>query len=996
MPGAKKCVYCGAAVPASESRAGSEFSWNVQDFPKPRKKTNVSIDWGGEKITDKDSGRTYFQKESRWEEPEEAKSMFNFDMTHENLQQKFDKKLDDLAADEPPASLRSRGNDDIFVLPSEMQMEDFSDLIDDIPTEKRNEPETAHMAETEPEQIRTENEIRNIERTEPRREAGNSDRDSHKGAESHTAAGRGTDSGNASSFSGSGSATRRKYENYDPFEGMGMGRTEAETIPDFLKGTRPMRMRDQSGIHTAPANEVKKESAKRSNGNRAEMTQKSTGEPERGYTEEEERRAVKGFQNLLNAEKTFSDKMGKAAHMSDAELEKVHEADRRREYLTEAPEISFRTLEDEYERYRSSREKETAEKAKSVGSRNGGAAGSRTRKKAEKENPREVNIKINEPSGTKFSVKTQEIDLAKIQDDNVKTQPVDLNQIKQGPKSVQVQVEVSSSQSSSSVEVTRRHDGATVVKTLENGTEKERLYDEPDDAENAVPGEELTGKSFWEKSSSPAGRMTITDIFGPEAKDFRDKWEEEENDDNQDDSMILGISPEDIALTRDQTQAIETVTPPDDFSDTLDLGKRTLSIDDALRNDLDADASVMLEDTGADDISGSMPDNSVNGKNISVDEEKGEEASAAESVKIESVAAEPVPAEKYEKDAGNPEDEAEIKLSDMAAVLDKVLEDDSTEAGNDAEISAVNSDKSGADAEARSSEDVENAAFEKTDDIIASEEEKVSSINDINDDTGTAYNFESIEDHELSGAGNEESKSEENEADGEEISQAAKRYDDITTMIPVDEINEKAAEQERDAEEGVSVRSSAGAAARHEETASSEKNDGRGSVAFSYTVKEDSSEKEVPEETENVGDKILTEESRKPRSHKLAERLRNRRSEKERIKSEKQAAKEAEPQKEETKDIVLEKSVTKAEPEKKSLTSRIMQIVIIILIIAIAIEFLIIGIKLFAPDSQGALLISRIENSFSGESFGSYKALEQSQGIQLDIAEVSETASDAA
>ena len=88
--------------------------------------------------------------------------------------------------------------------------------------------------------------------------------------------------------------------------------------------------------------------------------------------------------------------------------------------------------------------------------------------------------------------------------------------------------------------------------------------------------------------------------------------------------------------------------------------------------------------------------------------------------------------------------------------------------------------------------------------------------------------------------------------------------------------------------------------------------------------------------------------------------------------------------------------MTKAEPEKKSLTSRIMQIVIIILIIAIAIEFLIIGIKLFAPDSQGALLISRIENSFSGESFGSYKALEQSQGIQLDIAEVSETASDAA
>ena len=44
-----------------------------------------------------------------------------------------------------------------------------------------------------------------------------------------------------------------------------------------------------------------------------------------------------------------------------------------------------------------------------------------------------------------------------------------------------------------------------------------------------------------------------------------------------------------------------------------------------------------------------------------------------------------------------------------------------------------------------------------------------------------------------------------------------------------------------------------------------------------------------------------------------------------------------------------------------------MRLVIIFLIVAIVIEFAVIGVKLFAPNSQGAVFINRIEQSLTGE-----------------------------
>lgn len=1020
MPGAKKCVYCGAAVPASDSQADDEFRWNVQDFPKPRKQTNVDIDWGGEKITDKDSGRTYFQKESRWREPEEARSMFNFDMTHENLQQEVDKQLNNIATDEPAPAARSRRNDDIFVLPSDMQMEDFSDLLNDIDDysepeaesqpepevkaepekEKRPEPERPVYRESRKEPERPVWDISRLNDDGPRQKksaAGKAkapkktvkaekpaERKAHP--ETHRESGL-SDTLRREKKSGGASRTpvREKYEDYDPFKGMGP--VDTESMPDFLKDIRGLR-------------DGKKPEKK---GREPETAKKPAAGPEieRGYTEEEERRAVKGFQNLINAEKTFSDNMEKAAYMSEDELEKVREADEKREGLTEKANISFRTIEDEYERFRKAREEEEsreeaekkaerpartiitsvepekpakeekpAETEKSAGTgetkENGGGQLDfdlpsepvdslrhtipRRHKKKVEDNPREVNIKINEPSGTKYTVKTQEIDLVKLQGDKIKTQPVDLSKINQGPKSVQVQVEVSSSQSSSSVEVTRRHDGATVVKTLENGTENEHEC-VPENARE----DEHEKDSFWEKKSDSSNRMTITDIFGPEAKDFRDKWEEEENTqdaDDDEDSMILDISPEDIALTKDQTQAIETVAPPDDFSRTLDLGKVVSQIDDetdAADDAEEAESPEITTNTTAFDIAGVLlPDEE---KAESADAEKEETESAGEAGVDAEPDAEAAAAEAGEEEPAEADEAAEeadgsgeVKLSDLAADLDRSL----------AEAAAREAEEA-----AKEAERVENLAAPAPEEQEETETEKETSLND--DESGAS-------------------------------AEPVKEYEDLTTFIPVNEIKKKAAEEENsEAEEeaadnaeaaDVSETADAAESENSEAEAAAEESSESGSdeekaepedpaekLSFAYRIKDEASkQEEIEEEPEE-------------KHQSLGERLAS-------IRDSFKAGKDNESEEQAEQDparTVIEKNVSKAEPEKKPLASRIMQIVIVVLIIAIAIEFLIIGIKLFAPDSQGALLISRMEKSISGEAYGSYQALEESLGVNLNL-----------
>ena len=64
---------------------------------------------------------------------------------------------------------------------------------------------------------------------------------------------------------------------------------------------------------------------------------------------------------------------------------------------------------------------------------------------------------------------------------------------------------------------------------------------------------------------------------------------------------------------------------------------------------------------------------------------------------------------------------------------------------------------------------------------------------------------------------------------------------------------------------------------------------------------------------------------------------------------------------------IPEDKKTKNREESRWSTAFIMRIIIYILIVAIVIEFAVIGIKLFAPNSQGAVLINRIEKTIAGE-----------------------------
>lgn len=102
---------------------------------------------------------------------------------------------------------------------------------------------------------------------------------------------------------------------------------------------------------------------------------------------EEERSVLSEFTNMMEAERKADEERDRFAYMSDDERAKADAADEKAGKLADSPEFSFSSIENEYHRYCEE---------------NG----------INPEN-KEVEIKINEPSGARVTVKTQEIDLAK-------------------------------------------------------------------------------------------------------------------------------------------------------------------------------------------------------------------------------------------------------------------------------------------------------------------------------------------------------------------------------------------------------------------------------------------------------------------------------------------------------------------------------------------------------------------------------------------------------
>ena len=568
IPGSRQCPHCGAAVPDEKDTFVSEFKWNIQDYPKPKnqQKQNISIDWKSGRILDENSGKIYDQSLNEWAEPEEIRDLFTFDTRNERRQQTLDREMDRIFkgsgkssiphSDTPP--VHREKDDDTFHLPSsmkrdfsddltEMHRDLFSGLFRDNPDDEKDNSHSG-TGESEPGSILS-REKEDTEHSSQRKETKKEDSalhdkiDFHEHSDEektpekpsapessdnlvddfiralhnisgdiyggqhrkHTSShqredGKRTDSDAASSEKSSGSPSAPASEGKD--------------IPE-KKAVREKKTSESPETHPSPETSEPRDDASSS---RKPETEKPESEKKDHIPESDSE--FSGFSRLIEAEKRFKDDMEKVTFLTPAEYEEAEKAETKSEKLRFVPTISFRTIEDEYEAYR--RENENAPQKPS-------------------DEEKGVQISINEPSGTKVTVKTQEISLASLNDDpKVKTREVRLDDVKQSPKNVQVSVEVNAAQGNASVEVTRRHDGATVVKTV----------DKSDAGHIYIDGEDKT-----DYSEGTADRSRTVPVSAPEKT-------EKAEDFSVEDAIRSGEKKESVAP--------ETIADADSVLDDLD------------------------------------------------------------------------------------------------------------------------------------------------------------------------------------------------------------------------------------------------------------------------------------------------------------------------------------------------------------------------------------------------------------------------------------------
>lgn len=501
ISGSRQCPYCGAAVPEEKETFVSEFKWNIQDYPKPKKqqKQNISIDWKSGRILDENSGKIYDQSLNEWAEPEEIRDLFTFDTKNERRQQTLDREMDRIfrgsgkpsAAHSDAPSDRTDPETDTFHLPSSMEHGASGDmpemhrsllagLFDDNPFEKK-EDEPGDSGES----------VQNDTFLPQRETAEHSSRKNEITAEKPAV----HDTSSAADI-----------------QELRSGKKSAETdtssssadnlVDDFIRALHNIsgdiygngKQKQSTSENKADTGDAKQTSSaeppeSRPDEKHSELPADTGSAPtpdsvENGtaaeYTPEADS-GFSGFSRLIEAEKRFKDDMEKVTFLTPAEYEEAEKAETKSQKLRFVPTISFRTIEDEYEAYR----------------RDNHA----TSKPSEEE--KGVQISINEPSGTKVTVKTQEISLASLNNDSkIQTREVRLDDVKQSPKNVQVSVEVNAAQGNASVEVTRRHDGATVVKTLDK-SDAGHIYIDGEDKTDYGIAAETAAENIDEKLKKP-------------------------------------------------------------------------------------------------------------------------------------------------------------------------------------------------------------------------------------------------------------------------------------------------------------------------------------------------------------------------------------------------------------------------------------------------------------------------------------------------------------
>lgn len=616
ITGTKKCPYCGALNNIVVTKSNDAFDWSKSDFHRQsKKKKNVSIDWNAGKIFDNESGQVYDQDERVWLEPEDVKDLFKFDRKNEEYQAVLDRQMDSINE-----SATQRKSVRSMKIPSPMDSAMFAALIngdsDAAGSSEISKRESGLENKDSGEYSASEDSVKSPEKSyifngfasenEPEEEL--------PAARTVNAEVTETDDGNVifsfdiSDLSGDKDKLSEETET-------STADVEEEIKKDISFADSPERKEEKS-----------EEKVLNSAAAAAGQMEKTAGT----YTKEDEYRVFSGLKKLMEAEEKFKTDMERVSYLTPEETAQAAKLEEKTSKLTFVPTVSFRTIEDEYAAYcdengikpvraelKSSSdriEESAAEKSKKadVDTKIIGeqphkvtAASLKERlKRADLNKDKEVEIKINELSGTKVTVKTQEVSLAAANADldRAQTREVNMEEVMNAPKNLQVSVEVNAAQGNASVEVTRRHDGATVVKTVDKSNPEHLYADENKDSEGASVSSSSESEnkdkknSFWERSEG-VSRMTITDIFGPEARKIINQIDKAYNEDNAaekdiENSLILDINPEDIAMTADQTAALHGIS----FEDDEDVDEENSDSDYAAGDVSDAENSAVNDD----------------------------------------------------------------------------------------------------------------------------------------------------------------------------------------------------------------------------------------------------------------------------------------------------------------------------------------------------------------------------------------------------------------
>ena len=558
IAGTKKCPYCGAVINIVRTRAEDVFDWSAVS-PQSKEKKDVSIDWNTGKIFDKRSGQVYNQNNHTWSEPEDVKDLFKFDRKNEEYQHVLDRQVESASeAASAPAAEAQACADDVkrkFDLPSSMGMRKFDPSAiknADIRFVSESGEEVGSIGKPKVEAEASKNAVADMPVPAPKPEAKKPE-----------------------------PKAEFKFEDHDPGKNISTDTGFKFNKPD---------LRSEKKEPPSPAEQPAKPAAAESKAEQPAAAEKNSSKDT--YTPEEEDRVYKSLKKLMAAEEKFKSDMERASYITPEEAVQAAKVEEKCSKLTFVPTVSFRTIEDEYAAYCDEhgikREKpkaappasdaaktEPAEKEHEAKHKKHSLRESikESLRSLERDPEKAVEIKINEPSGTKVTVKTQEVSLAAAEREleNAPTREVNMEEVVKPPKNLQVSVEVNAAQGNASVEVTRRHDGATVVKTVDKG-HNEHLYVDDQEKTKTISDESIddendgseSGASFWER---PDGikKMTITDIFGPEARkilnqiDKNNSKEAKKDDEDLENSLILDIDPEDIAMTEDQTAALHTI-----------------------------------------------------------------------------------------------------------------------------------------------------------------------------------------------------------------------------------------------------------------------------------------------------------------------------------------------------------------------------------------------------------------------------------------------------